>query len=185
MIGKLKKWLERWGYMLMCVLCAAVVLLSALWTKSANEQTETAQNALHSMDETLKEHQETQRESLCAPCEGDMIRPFSLSAVYFDKTGMYGAHPGIDFDTEPGSAVYAMLSGTVTVAADGCVCIREGEWECRVLGLEEICCGTGERVNAGDKIGTAGGHVPFEGAGHVCAQLIQNGAAVDFAALLP
>ena len=185
MLGRLKKWLETWGYMLMCVLCAGVVLLSALWTKRADAQTEMAQNALHSMDETLQKHQDGQQENLYAPCEGDVIRPFSLSRVCFDKAGMYGVHPGIDFDAPPGSAVYAMLSGAVVKAGDGCVCIREGERECRIRGLREICCAEGERVNAGDKIGTAGGRVPFEGAGHVCAALIQNGTAVDFAALLP
>jgi len=185
MIGRLKKWLERWGYMLVCVLGAAVVLLSALWTKRADAQTEMAQNALHSMDETLKKHQDGQREKLCAPCEGDVIRPFSLSAVYFDKAGMYGVHSGLDTDAPPGSAVYAMLSGTVVQAMDGCVCIREGDLECRIRGIREICCAEGETVNAGEKIGTAGGRVPFEGEGHVCASLIQNGTAVDFAALLP
>ena len=47
-------------------------------------------------------------------------------------------------------------------------------------GLAEITVHPGQRVRAGDPIGTAGGNVPFEGGGHVCVQLLENDVPISY-----
>lgn len=183
------KWLEKWGYALMCVLCAGVVLLSALWTRSADQKETLSLDAARSMDEKLSDVQyqsdARQVEYVHCPADGKIVRDYSEKAVYFAGTGIWSAHPAIDFDAPAGSPVYAMFPGRVTQAGKDSVRIDHGDRESVYRGMEDVRCEMGAAVAAGDVIGTAGGHVPFEGEGHVCVSVYESGTAVDFAPLLP
>lgn len=186
---KWAKWMEKWGYALMCVLCAGVVLLSALWTRNAEKKETLSLDAARSMDEKLSDVQyqsgARQMEYAHRPAEGEITGAYSSQAVYFAQTMVWSAHTAIDFDAPAGSQVYAMFPGSVTEAGKGSVRIDHGDRESVYRGMEEIRCEAGDAVAAGDVIGTAGAHVPFEGDGHVCVSVYENGAAVDFAPLLP
>lgn len=180
------RWLEKWGYALMCVLCAAVVLLSALWTRDAQREEQLSLNALSGMDETLEEKKDEKAEEYpVRPVSGRILRPFSLETVYFEETRVFSAHPGVDFAADEETNVFSAKAGRVAFARDGEVHILNEEELWVYRGLETLFCAEGQEVEKGEKIGTGGGYVAFEGAGHVCIRLTENGVYADFAPRLP
>ena len=114
----LQTWMEKWGYALMCVLCAVVILLSALWTRDAQREERRSADALSGMDETLtdkKADKEAEKEAekentqWARPVKGDIARPFSVNTVYFEETGIYAAHMAVDFVCEQGKASISLI----------------------------------------------------------------------------
>ena len=61
---------DRWGYLIMCVLCAAVIVFSALWTRVADEE------------ENLRDGA-AQTPSWARPCDGTVVRGYSGDILYF------------------------------------------------------------------------------------------------------
>lgn len=165
---------EKWLYILICLICAGVIVLSALWTRHG-DRASMASAPVQGEGEAF---------SLIRPCKGDVVRFFSVTPVAMEH-GLYAAHTGVDFATSPGENVYAMADGAVIAAKDGMVHIDHGEWTGEYRGLMEIGCVTGDRVAQGDVIGTAGSRVPLEGAGILCVRLLEGDRAVDFEGLLP
>ena len=75
----------------------------------------------------------------------------------------------------------AMLEGIVVSCRDGCVVMRhENGLESSYRGLERIEAEAGQQLRKGAVLGTAGGHVPHEGRGHICVSLTENGVPVPF-----
>ena len=166
--------MDRWGYYALALLCAAVILLSALWTREEDRRRD-GPDAQALMDGGQRLSEVTpppETPALVRPAAGKAIRGFSESAVFFEETGVWQCHPGVDFAAEAGEAVLAMEAGTVQVLGDEVRLDHGGGVQSRYRGLRSIRVKTGQRVRAGDALGEAGGRVPFEGAGHVCVSLM-------------
>ena len=177
-------WLEKWGYALMCVLCAAVILCSALWTRSAQREEQLSKPSHQSTDESLQDAMERNENAVfLRPCEGKLLRPYTENMVLFENMGVYSAHPAVDLLAPEGTEIIAMQQGTVLSAENGQVIMQHGEKRCIYRGMGTILCETGQTLSAGGRIGLAGGHVPFEGEGHVCIMLLNADGEKENAAL--
>ena len=181
MMNKLSRGMEKWGHYLLALLCAAVILLSSLWTREQKAAEQENQAALSDQSQRLAQAaQEPTPVPWQRPASGPILRGFSMEPVFFPETGVWMLHPALDFSVEAGETVAALASGTVT-ACDGAVRIDHGNgYESICKGLAEITVHPGQRVRAGDPIGTAGGVVLYEGSGHVCVQLLENGAPIPY-----
>jgi len=181
---QVKKFLDCWGYYFLALLCAAVILLSALWTNQQRIQSQ--ENAQALADESQRLQQAQQEESgLLWPTDGTILRPFSQAPVYEETFHLWQAHRGIDFSAKAEAAVYAMAPGRIALAEET-VCIDHGG-ESRSLyrGLAKISVQEGQYVKAGDILGVAGKHIPFEGDQiHICVQMIQENKSIDFSGRL-
>ena len=98
------------------------------------------------------------------PVTGELLRPFAGETLIYDETmGDWRTHPGVDYAAENGTRVYAISDGTVAdvtrdelygtqlhlTLADGRVAIYRGL-------AEKVKVKVGERVRAGDVVGTVG-----------------------------
>ena len=160
-----------------------MILLSAVWTRQQQEKENADQMALSDQGERLAEiMQSPEPAAYVRPSAGAVIRGYNDTPVFFPETGVWMAHPGVDFEAAAGETVYALASGTVISCKDeirldhgnGCESLYRGILECKVL--------PGQKVRAGDALGTAGASVLFEGQGHVCVTLFQDGKPVAFGA---
>ncbi len=178
---------DRWGYLIMCVLCAAVIVFSALWTRVADEE-ENLRDAAGSLDESVSDagyrDGAAQTPSWARPCDGTVVRGYSGDILYFEPAGVWHTHPAADFAAQPGDPVRAVRAGTVTAAREGQVILDHGDGKSVYRGLAVISCRVGQSVAAGQALGAAGADVPFEGSGFVCVTLTdETGKAIDGAAL--
>lgn len=169
------RWLEKWGYVLMCVLCAGVILCSALWTRSAQRQEQGAHPSSQSMDESLQDvlrPQETKAPAVCSlPCAGAVLRHCTEEMIFFPEAGVWSTHPGVDVEAPDGTQITAVYPGSVLTAENGKAVISCGEWTFTYLGLKTLFCREGQSLAAGDAVGLSGAWVPYEGRGHVCIRL--------------
>lgn len=171
---------DRWGYYLLAIFCAAVILLSAGWTNAQRQEEKQGVQAAADESQRLAEAQERiwQR-----PVPGAILRPFSEKPLFFGETGLWQAHLGVDFAAEEGEMVWAMGEGVVTLE-EGNICIDHGEgWQSEYAGLARVEVQEGKKVKAGDALGRAGENIPWEGKNHVCIRVKREGEYVDFPAL--
>lgn len=175
----MRKWLEAWGAYLLAGLCACVILFSAVWTRNTQQMAAPGAQALSDQSQRLSEvsPQPTAAPQLSA-CEGEILRPFTLSPVYFADTGLWMIHPAVDYRAAAGERVLAMMDGTARITPDGLTLQCAGETEIRYRGLREITVEEGQSLRAGQEIGRAGAWVPFEGM-CVCVAMYKNGEAAD------
>lgn len=103
------------------------------------------------------------RITLKKPVDGQIINGFSGNElVFFASMNMWATHNGIDIQAEQGAEVVAALSGTVTQiytseSEGGVIVISNSDTTQTVYaGLDEFAVEAGEKVNAGQKIGTVG-----------------------------
>ena len=173
--------LETWGHYLLALLCAAVILLSAVWTQEQQAAEYGDQAALSDQSQRLAEAQQTRTPDMLArPAAGAVARAFSASPVFFPETGVWMVHPGLDFAAAEGETVCALAAGTVVSCENGIRVDHGRGRESLYRGVEEIRVRPGQKVRAGETLGTAGGAVPFEGRGHICVTLYQDGAPIPF-----
>lgn len=173
--------LDRWGYYLLAVLCAAVIILSALWTRSWQREESRNAEALSDASERLAERTTAPTAMpLIRPLGGEILRGYSGAPVYDPALRVWMIHPALDFAAEEGDKVLAMADGTAEAWADGVAIDHGGGRRSVYRGLREIAVQPGQRVSAGAVIGTAGGRVPFEGEGRVCVMLFQGDRPLDF-----
>ncbi len=181
MLQKIRRGMERWGHYLLALLCAGVILLSAVWTRQQQAKENADQMALSDQGERLAQAMQTPEPVVYVrPSAGAVIRGYSESPVLFPETGVWMAHPGLDFEAAVGENVCALAAGTVISCEDGiridhgngCESLYRGVLECEVL--------SGQKVRAGDVLGTAGEAVPFEGKGHVCVTLYKAGIPIAY-----
>lgn len=181
MIKKIRRGMERWGHYLLALLCAGVILLSAVWTRQQQSLESGEQTALSDQAQRLAQAMQTKEPaSYVRPAAGALLRGFSASPVFFSETGVWMVHPGMDFEAAVGDPVYALDAGTV-VSCGQEIRIDHGDGrESLYRGILESKVSPGQRVRAGDMIGTAGAVVPFEGEGHVCVMLFQDGTPTAY-----
>ena len=181
MMKKIKKGMERWGHYLLALLCAAVILLSAVWTRRQQEAENADQAALSDQGQRLAQAMRTPEPlAFTRPAAGAVIRDYSESPLFFSETGVWMIHPGLDFDAAAGETVGTLAAGTVLSCEDG-IRIDHGDGlESLYRGVQDCKVIPGQKVRAGDALGTAGAAVPFEGQGHVCVTLFQNGMPISF-----
>lgn len=103
------------------------------------------------------------RVTLKKPIDGQIINGFSGDElVFFASMNMWATHNGIDIQAEKGAEVVAAMSGTVTQiytsdSEGGVIVISHSDSSQTVYaGLDELGVEAGEKVNAGQKIGTVG-----------------------------
>ncbi len=179
---KIRRGMESWGHYLLALLCAGVILLSAVWTREQQEAEKADQAALSDQGQRLTEAMQTPEPvSYARPAAGPVLRGYSEAPVFFPETGVWMAHTGLDFEASAGEAVYALADGTVVSCGEE-IRINHGDGRESVYrGVRETKVRPGQRVRGGDEIGTAGAAIPFEGRGHVCVILRQEGAALEYA----
>ena len=103
------------------------------------------------------------RVTLKKPVDGAIINGFSGDElVFFASMNMWATHNGIDIQAEQGAEVSAAMAVTVTQvytseSEGGVVIISHSDTSQTVYkGLDEIVVEAGEKVNAGQQIGTVG-----------------------------
>ena len=180
---KIKRGMESWGHYLLALLCAGVILLSAVWTREQQAAEKADQAALSDQGQRLAQAMETAEPvSYAQPAAGTVIQGYCESPVFFPETGVWKPHPCLDFEAEADQPVYALAAGTV-VSCGKEIRIDHGDGvESLYRGIRESKVHPGQRVRPGETIGTAGASVPFEGQGHVCVTLYRNGAPAAFGA---
>jgi|AGTN01.2.fsa_nt_gi Membrane proteins related to metalloendopeptidases len=101
--------------------------------------------------------------TLKKPVEGPVLNGFSGDElVFFASMNMWKTHNGIDIQAEQGAKVAAALGGTVekiytSESEGGVVVISHSDTSQTIYaGLDEIVVEAGEKVNAGQQIGTVG-----------------------------
>lgn len=161
---KLEAFWTKCGWGILCVLCAGTVLLSALWTRSA-QQEEALENVLLSTDEKLEDKAAPASH---APCDGAVLRMPGKHPVYFDQTGVWRTHPGTDYTLDAGQSVYAVMDGVIAESGNGKILLQGETESITYLGIAKCLCVPGDQVTAGQVIGLSGAWVPFEGEGHIC-----------------
>ena len=157
MLKKIQRGMEKWGHYLLALLCAA-------------DQGQRLEDAMQTPEPA----------AYARPAEGAVIRDYSESPLFFSETGVWMIHPGLDFEAAAGETVGALAAGTVLSCEDG-IRIDHGDGlESLYRGVQDCKVLPGQKVRAGDALGTAGAAVPFEGKGHVCVMLFQDGKPVAF-----
>ena len=176
---------EKWSYALLCMLCAGVILCSALWTRNAQEKENAAHPSGQSMDEKLEDALLREQENrFLRPCAGKILRSYSEQMLFFEQTQVWRTHMGVDLQAAAGVEILAMGSGTVLETGEGYAVQTCGDKVCTYWGLSVLLCETGQNLSAGDAVGLSGGHVPFEGSGHVCIRVQDASGAYQNPALL-
>ncbi|MBR5111208.1 MAG: M23 family metallopeptidase [Clostridia bacterium] len=179
---KLRRVFDAWGHYLLALLCAGVILLSAAWTREQQRDEITDQQALSDQSQRLAQVTPLPTMEACGwPADGALVRGYCETPVFFPAFNLWQAHPAVDVQAEEGNPVYAMLAGTVESCNRGEVRIDHGNGlKSRYRGLKKISVMPGQQVRKGAVIGSAGGHVPYEGDGHICVALLKDGRAIPF-----
>ena len=181
MLKKLRRGFDAWGHYLLALLCAGVILLSAAWTRQERTDETAGQQALSDQSQRLSQVARPEQETCGWPAEGGVLQGYSEAPVYFPAYHLWQTHPAVDFAAKDGEKVYAMMAGTVSLCENGCVRLDHGNGvESLYRGLKQISVTKGTRVRKGAALGLAGGRIPYEGKGHVCVSLLENGTAIPF-----
>ena len=173
---------DAWGHYLLALLCAGVILLSAAWTREQRSDEIADRQALSDQSQRLASVTPAPTAAAYGwPTDGTLMRGFSSAPVYFPAYHVWRAHPAADFDAGDGGKVYAMRAGTVEYCDQGIVRIDHGDGlASQYTGFKKTSVAPGQQVRKGAVIGFAGGHVPYEGEGHVCVTVLKDGVAIPF-----
>lgn len=166
---KLGRMLQAWGHWLLAVLCAAVVLLSALWTRQLQDQDAENTQALADTSQRLQDTVSSSAPTFVPPtADGILLRPRSDAPLFFPAFGVWQTHLGMDYATDPGDPVYAIADGTAQIEDETLLLLHTDGSSTRYRGLQSIQVSNGQRLRAGEPVGLAGATVPWEGNGHIC-----------------
>ena len=181
MLKKLAGIMDRWGHYALALLCAGVVVWSALWTKE--HQAAEGPDAPAIRDESQRLQDVTDAPAApewLRPAYGAVLQAYSDQAAFFPETGVWQVHQAVDFSAEAGASVYAMAAGTARIEGEELwIDHREG-WRSRYRGLAAFSVRDGQTVRAGDKVGQAGGWSPYEGKNRVCVALFSPDGPAPF-----
>lgn len=180
MLHRFRQGMEKWGHYLLALLCAAVILLSAVWTR---DHKNTEKPAAADQSQTLGEAKAegtSAPPALVRPVEGAVRRAFCADMKKAEKNNLWSAHPSLDFSAAPGDRVLAMASGRVFLDRDGLWLEHTDGRKSRYRGLQTISVSPGQEIQSGGVLGTAGGFVPFEGTGIVCVTLYEQNTPIPF-----
>ena len=172
----MKRWmqaLEKWGHYPLAALCAAVILLSAVWTKGQPLPNAPNTLALRDQSQRLADAAQEDALALVRPLDGTVLRPCSDLPVFLPQPGLWQTLPGMDFAAAPGDPVRAMAAGTVRPGVNS-VTVDHGDGrESRYENVSPAAYRPGQTVRAGDVIASAAG-------GPVRVLLLQNGISQRF-----
>lgn len=186
MLKKLHFALEKWGYYLLALLCIAVIIFSALWTRRMNENAIPDAQVISDGSQRLQNVTPSPLpKPVCTPA-GEFLRGYSETPVYFPALGIWQCHKSVDFAIEKDLPVWSIRDGTVQVNEKEIRIRSENGETILYRGCKEIWVKNGQSVEAGDKIGLSGGSVPFEEDGHLCVTWLKEDEPFDgFKSLKP
>ena len=173
--------MEKWGYVLLVMVCVGVIFFSALWTKRDQATPPSGMQALSDESQRLAEWTPPPSPPPDPAIERPVLRGFSSVPVYFSQTRVWQTHESVDYLFADGQMAAALRGGRVRVEEKE-VWVTRGDTSERYRGLKQINVKTGQEIKAGDIIGLCGGPVPFEGKGHLCVTFYRNGIPYDFEA---
>lgn len=108
-------------------------------------------------------------QAVMMPVNGEIISAYSDGELVKSSGGVWRTHDGIDISAQEGETVKSMTAGTVTsIYTDPlwgcCVTVDHGNTLCgHYFGLaKELEVTVGDKLNAGDKIGTVGNTADIE-----------------------
>ncbi len=182
MKGKIRAFFRENGHYVLGLVMAAVILLSALWTRNAPAPSV----APAQMDQSQRLADITPSPApflLQKPAEGEVLRPFSREPRYFSTTCTWHFHYATDISVQKDEPVYAAFSGTLRREGEA-LCLDSGEFTLRYLGIDMNTAPREGPVKMGEKIASASGHVSWEGDNILCLTLYRQGVPVDFEAYL-
>ncbi len=166
--------LERWGHYLLAALCAAVILLSALWTKDQWAAESSDAQALSDQSQRLSDVTPApQLPDFTRPVDGPVRVPYSDTPVFDPQTGVWQAHPYVEFAAEKGMTVRALLPGVVLAVGGEVVIDHGGGAVSRYRGLQTVSVRAGQTLAAGAALGTASED-------RLRVWLLQDGVSVSF-----
>ncbi len=179
MLKAVGRFLEKWGHYLLAAACVSVILLSGLWTRAQQAREAPGAQALSDTAQRLADVTTAPAAFIpLRPCEGDILRPYSETPVYFESLGIWQIHPGVDFALPEGEAVRSVADGTVEQVLPILRIDHGNGYASEYRGLAAVAVSPGQTVGSGQILGTAGSQVAFEGTGHVCVRLLRNGAPI-------
>ena len=181
MLKKVGKGMEKWGHYLLALLCAGVILISARWTREEKTAEIENQMALADQSQRMADSEPTSMPIIWQrPVLGQITREYSEEPVFFPETGIWKSHPCIDFSAEAGERIQAMSAGTVLECGTALLIEHEDGYISSYQGMKEYAVREGQRVKAGETLGTMGERVPYEGGGHVCVRVLKDGVPIEF-----
>lgn len=176
-----RSFVKEKGYYIVLLLCAVAVGVSGYFlitgdqeelppesgTVSSDQQTEGTRPSVKDVvatEPTQKSTEATQTAAVVPPVSGESIHPFSVDALAYNETTRdWRTHEGVDLRAAAGESVVAVMDGTVHAIYEDAslgmtVVLRHaGEYTTHYSNLDEsISLSVGDRVKAGDVIGTVG-----------------------------
>lgn len=207
-VGKYTRFIQRQGFAVLTVLCVAVIVGSAVWTKHATvpkaaptPPVSGAALAAELWQQSLKEAVTLSPSPTAAvavwtpPMENmSLLRSFDgVRMVQSGITGVWQLHDAVDLIAEPGAPVFAMANGIVLSIEEkglqqACVTVSHpGGYEVTFAGLSMLSgIQPGDPVKAGQTLGFAGDG-PMDETDlddHVHLRITKDGHAVDPMTLL-
>lgn len=186
MLKKTSRFLAAWGHYVLTAVCAAVILLSALWTRTQQQTAWPDALALADQSQRLSAAQTPETPlpaELSRPGREDVLQGYSDQPVRWEETGVWRCHRAVDVRAAAGEPVRALAPGRVLAWEHGLRMDHGNGVESWYRGLAQIDVQPGQTVRSGQTIGKAGGHVPFEGSQcHVCITVTRNGQPYDWLA---
>ena len=195
-----RRFVQRQGYVVMTIVCAAVIAGSAAWTQQAGFRrlgadagpTHDAASAAELWQQSLQSAATPSPAPTRAPalwqsplrqlavltaCDPERLVPSGIA-------GLWRVHDAVDLAADPGDVVAAIRDGTVTAVTDtSAVIAHDGGWVSEYAGLATTGdIEAGQAVRAGDVIGIAGGSAHGQ-TGRVHLRVTHDGEAVDPLAL--
>ena len=139
-------WLEKRGNVLLIVVCALVVLFSALYTRQDDLKRGAAKNASADENDTLKN-----LPLFCAPVTSVPVQ--SYRGVFKSESGLWQLDPYVRYTVQRGDRILAPCSGTVILADAQSMSIRtEDGLTYTLTGSFDRFPQTGKSVKAGSEI---------------------------------
>lgn len=198
------------GYYIALVLCAAAIGVSGYLYYRSAQTADTPAAATGPVREqipassgeaappTLPVTEPTEPEGkigkTVSPVTGEVVAEYAMDCLSYNETTRdWRVHAGMDLAAEPGTEVVAAADGEVyTVYEDDTmgmtVVIRHNEGYTTTYASlgDEVFVKAGDKVSAGERIGTVGRTALMESAlaDHVCFRVSRDGEPVDPAAFL-
>lgn len=188
-----RRFVQRQGYVVMTVVCAAIIAGSAAWTQQAGfkrlspEPHDDAASAAELWQESLQDVATPTPAPTQAPAAWQAPVATISVAQGFDAEklvpsripGLWRVHDAVDLAAEPGEPVLAMRDGTVLETSETSVTIDHGDGFVAEYGeLGDVLPAVGQPVKAGNIIGYASS----EGCLHL--RVTQDGVSIDPLTLL-
>lgn len=168
-----RRFVQRQGYVVMTVLCAAVIAGSAAWTqqagfrRAADAPTPDAASAAELWQQSLQSAATPSPAPVSSPAlwQSPLRQVRAVMAYAPDRlvpsgiAGLWRVHDAVDLAAAPGEPVMAIRDGTVAEVTDDAVTLVHDEgWISQYAGLATTGdLREGQALLAGDIVGIAGG----------------------------